>query len=59
MNKYLNLLVTHLPAIVMVVVAVMNVLVKDNSIQMSDGWADSLNIVLGAVGLGAHINNHR
>lgn len=59
MDKYFKLFVAHLPALVMVVVAVMNVLVKDNSIHMSDGWADSLNVILGAVGVGAHINNHR
>lgn len=58
MQKYLNWLTTHLPAIVIIVVAVLNILIKDKSIQITDGWADALNAILGAVGVVAHINNH-
>lgn len=58
MKNYLNVLTTHLPAVVMVVVAVLNVLLADKSIHLTDAWADSLNIVLGSLGVLAHINNH-
>lgn len=58
MKNLLNVLTTHLPAVVIIVVAVLNVLLKDKSIHLTDAWADSVNIVLAAVGVGAHINNH-
>lgn len=54
-----DLLVRHLPVVALVAVAVLNILLKDGSIALSDAWADSLNVILGAVGVGAHINNHR
>lgn len=56
--KYINALTTHLPAVVIVVVAILNVLLADKSIHLTDAWADSLNIVLGALGILAHVNNH-
>lgn len=59
MKDLTNKLVTHLPAIVLVVVAVLNVLIKDNSLHMSDSWADVLNVLLGAIGVAGHINNHK
>lgn len=58
MRNYLNALTNHLPAVVMVVVAVLNVLLAQKSIHLTDAWADSLNIVLAALGIAGHINNH-
>lgn len=57
--KYLDVLRRHLPAVVLIVVAVLNILIKDGSINLDNAWADSLNIVLGALGVGVHINNSR
>lgn len=55
--KYLAFLKKHLPALILVVVAVLNVLIKDKSIRLTDAWSDSLNVILAALGVAAHLNN--
>lgn len=54
-----HVLVRHLPGLVLAAVAALNVLLGTGDVHLASGTVDTLNVVLGLVGLGGHINNHR
>lgn len=57
MPKVLAYLQKHGPAIVIAVVACLNVLYQQGDLHITAHWLTDVNAILAALGIGAHINN--
>lgn len=58
-NQTVLTVLRHLPVVAIVVVAVLNTLVDQNVLHLSDTLVSTVNVVLGLVGVSAHVRNHR
>jgi hypothetical protein len=47
----------HGVVVLLVVVAALNVLVQQKVLHLSGGLTDTLNVFLGALGIGVHVSN--